>query len=155
MYLFTVHLCIHLQPIYVSIHSPFKYLLTANFCIYSQPIYWIFRSPWQLMPSFSTESLNQWGPLASCRYFINVLTRDEWGRVFVTGAQICRAGHILLISANWNHMPHQRKPWFASIASIAGPFGHFALTFLGLFKTMTMTFFRTMTWASEVLPLPP
>ena len=61
------------------------YLLTANLCIYSQPIYWIFRSPWQLMPSFSTESLNQWGPLAFCRYLINVLTRDEWGWVFVTG----------------------------------------------------------------------
>ena len=95
------------------------YLLTANLCIYSEPIYRIFRSPWQLMPSFSTESLNQWGPLASCRYFINVVIRDEWGRVFVTGGRGRRGSksaggaHILLISANWNHMLHHRKPWFA------------------------------------------
>ena len=172
------------------------YLLTANLCIYSQPIYWIFRSPWQLMPSFSTESLNQWGPLAFCRYLINVLTRDEWGWVFVTGRAgrdgagrgtyclyqlieiICytrgnldwhcrklvsqiystfiviivimlfsvvvlfllswigniREGNLYLSPRFWEGSPRRGG------ASIAGPFGNFAPIFLGLFKTMTMTF---------------
>ena len=53
--------------------------------------------------------------------------------------EIFERGTFYLAPRFWEGSPQRGG------ASIRGPFGHFAMTFLGLFKTMTMTFFRTMT----------
>ena len=41
MYLFTAHLCIYSQPIYVYIHRPFLYLFTGHFYI---PLMYLFTT---------------------------------------------------------------------------------------------------------------
>ena len=136
MYLFTGHLCIYSQVIYVFIHIPLMYLLTADLCIYSQPIYVFIHSRFI---EYSGH-LDSW-----CRHFLQSLWTSE-GRLPLAG-QCClivslwlsligniREGNLYLAPRFWEGSPRRGG------ASIAGPFEHFALTFLGLFKTMTMTF---------------